>query len=519
MAGTHIVGSGRGSQSSRLDTLSEWYVLDTRDNALLAAALAFIMVVGASLWLAAPVWAQQDLVGVAGDDPVAAEAAAVIAPPGALCPELVGMEGQGQIPQGSATEDLLFRCRELVRAAPDAGQATNVQEGLRAMAQEEVTSLGTMIAELPQDVFADISARLAALRSGIAGASLRRFTLHLDRQNLPGTLVASLLPTAAVSSAVPTTIVRRLGIFATGAISFGDKDMTARESGFDFDTLDVTGGVDYKFTNNLILGVAFGYTASDVDLDMDGGGVDTKGYRVSAYGTYYVADKFFIDAIGSFGWNNYDIDRAIRYSIPRLGAGGTPVDSEILNVDQTAQGDTDGVWYAFSLGIGYEFRAGGFTFTPLGRVNYIKADIDDYQEEIDNTQPGFGLILAFDDQDIESLTTVLGGEVSYALSVPWGVLVPQARFEWEHEFKNDARTLGAHFVFDPTPIDPTPGTPANDTRLDLRTDAPDRDFFNVGIGLTATLQAGFSAFAYYETTLGLQDITVHSVAVGVRKEL
>jgi len=51
------------------------------------------------------------------------------------------------------------------------------------------------------------------------------------------------------------------------------------------------------------------------------------------------------------------------------------------------------------------------------------------------------------------------------------------------------------------------------------TDAPDRNFFNIGVGLSATFRGGVSAFVSYETVLGLENITRHSVTMGVRKEL
>ena len=170
-----------------------------------------------------------------------------------------------------------------------------------------------------------------------------------------------------------------------------------------------------------------------------------------------------------------------------------------------ARSETDGSQYAFSLSTGYDFTARGFTFGPYGRINYLKADIDAFQEHIDNTNPGFGLALSIDDQDVESLTWVLGGQGSYALSTRFAVLLPQVRFEWEHEFLNDRRTVTARFVSDPA-----------NTPILLDTDRPDRDYFNFGAGLSAVFQRGTSAFVYYETVLALRDVTAHKIAVGVR---
>jgi outer membrane autotransporter protein len=161
-----------------------------------------------------------------------------------------------------------------------------------------------------------------------------------------------------------------------------------------------------------------------------------------------------------------------------------------------------------SFGTGYDFSTGGFTFGPFARVNYIMVDIDGYREEIDNTDPGFGLVLEFESQDVESLTSVVGAQASYAISTGLGVLLPQVRFEWEHEFKDESRTITARFVADPTR-----------TPIEYVTDNPDRDFFNVGVGLSAIFRVGLSAFVHYETVLGLEDVTVHDIVLGVRKEL
>jgi uncharacterized protein YhjY with autotransporter beta-barrel domain len=402
----------------------------------------------------------------------------------------------------SATRDLKRRCDDL---AP-----TQQPEALRQVADEEVTTQGTSSVETSNK---HIGARLAALRGGVLGLSLHEFALDLDGQQIPGTLVASLVPYAALSSTVPANTpnaFKRFGIFANGNLSLGDKDTTPNESGYDFTTLGITAGADYRFTDNFVLGVALSYQSTDADLDNsvttssgdpaiapDGGDIDVKSFSVSLYGTYYVTNRFYVDGIVTFGWNDYDIDRIISYSL-----AGVPT------VNQTAQGDTDSNQYAFSFGAGYEFHSGGFTFGPLGRVNYTKVDIDGYQEVIANTNPGFGWALNFDSQDVESLTTILGGEVSYAISTGLGVLLPQLRFEWEHEFMNDSRTITARFVNDPV------GQP-----IRTSTDDPDRDFVNLGVGLAATFPGGVSAFVNYETVLALDDVTRHNITLGVRADL
>jgi outer membrane autotransporter protein len=308
---------------------------------------------------------------------------------------------------------------------------------------------------------------------------------------------------AGAGSSVGPNSFGRLGIFVNGTFGFGDKDTTSREAGFDFDTYGVTGGVDYRFTDNFVVGLAFGYTNSDSDFASARGKMDADAYTFSAFGTYYVG-RFYFDGIFSYGWNDYDSTRNIVYSIPSTDRFGNLVPGT-TTVNQTASSETDGTQYSFGLGAGYDFTAMGLTFGPYGRLSYLKTDIDAFQERIDNTDPGSGLALAIHEQEVESLTWALGGQASYALSTGFGVLVPQVRFEWEHEFLDNRRTITARFVSDP----------ANNPIL-LQTDNPDRDFFNFGAGLSAVFQRGVAAFAYYETVLALRDVTAHKVAVGVR---
>jgi len=44
----------------------------------------------------------------------------------------------------------------------------------------------------------------------------------------------------------------------------------------------------------------------------------------------------------------------------------------------------------------------------------------------------------------------------------------------------------------------------------------DRNYFNLGADVTATLKRGASAFFYYETVLGRDNVTNHSFNAGVR---
>jgi len=347
---------------------------------------------------------------------------------------------------------------------------------------------GTMLASLlPASEGRDVT-------NGYASTIFPKFEASTNVNTSPGTMLANLLAQSKSdgtgSSGNPSPF-GKLGVFATGNFSLGDRDKTDREAGFDFHTLGTTAGVDYRFTDNFILGGAFGFASTAADLDSSGGSFDNKEYSGSIYGTYYF-ERLYLDGIVTIGRNTFDSKRNIVYSIS-------------IPVDQTAKGDTDGTSYSLGVGGGYEFRSGGLAFVPYGRLNYFKLDINGYGESIDNTSPGFGWALEFRDQTVESLTTALGGQVIYAYSTQVAVFVPQLLFEWVHEFLNNGRLVAANYVNDP-----------NKQPLNIRTDGPGENFFNLGLGLSAVFQGGKSAFIYYQTALALEHIAKNDIVVGFR---
>jgi outer membrane lipase/esterase len=116
--------------------------------------------------------------------------------------------------------------------------------------------------------------------------------------------------------------------------------------------------------------------------------------------------------------------------------------------------------------------------------------------------------LTVDDQDWDSLTTTLGGGASYASSRDWGVLIPFARVAWVHEFENDSQKMKAFYTVDP-----------QQNNLVAQTDDPDRDYFELGIGVSAVMRGGLQAFFDYQTLLGYSDLTDHIFTIGIRSEL
>lgn len=380
----------------------------------------------------------------------------------------------------AASGELAERCREL--AGLDDAQLRAALDGITP---GQIAGLGNITLDTLDVQFGNLDSRFRFLRGGGSGLALNELYFHIRGQSLPaGALLAGLVRGGGAGDD-GDLLGGRLGVFINGRVNTGDKDSTGNETGFDFDTLGLTLGADYRLTEQFVLGGALGYADTRSDFAGAAGKLDAKVFSLSLYGTYYAPGSFYVDWIASLGRADYDTARTIRYS----GFAGT------------ASGEADGSMLGLAVSAGADVSRGEWLFSPYARVEYMRAEIDPYRES-----GGAGLALRFDDQTVTSLTTALGARVSRTIGMSWGVLVPGAHLEWEHEFRDDRRTIDAAFAAAP------------EARLALPTDEPDRDHFNVGVGVSAVFARGRSAFITVESVLGQDDVTDHTIEAGVRLE-
>ncbi len=368
-----------------------------------------------------------------------------------------------------------------------AGTSSEQASDIRELLPKQAPAQGTSSIEASTKQFDNVSSRMTALRSGVQGVSTLGLTLHYQGLTLPGRLFTPLVVnTTETTHDSGNALFSRLGFFINGTISLGEKEASSSELAFDFSTKGLTVGVDYRFSDQFILGGALGYVRNDTDFQDSRGSMSVNGHTLSLYSTYYHSEAIYLDAIASIGLNRFDNSRKMSFS----------------SFSGEASGDTIGTEYSLSVGGGYDYYKDALSFGPYGRINYIQADIDSYTEK-----SAVGLALNFDGQSVTSLNSQIGGKASYAISTARGVFMPHVSLEWAHEFNNDSRYINASFVNDPT-----------GTTFKLSTDDPDRDYFKLGTGLSATLGNGKSAFIYYETLLGQKDVTQHVISAGGRFE-
>ncbi|HEX4889096.1 MAG TPA: autotransporter outer membrane beta-barrel domain-containing protein, partial [Alphaproteobacteria bacterium] len=402
---------------------------------LASLALAGVALCAGSLAFA------QNLANVPGTTPLQSRTGAVVA---AVCGQFITANAANPAAavgrdNGTDQGDLFGRCGDMVHNAnallgsgPTAFSlgldAASLNGALTEIAHDETAAQGANTTQDTEVQVDNLSGRLSALRGGaksISSAGLNMFdssgrALAANGDWLNSTLAAGEDDTNS-----------RFGLFITGDYSFGEDDGSSEEAGYDHDGYGVTAGADYKFSENFIGGAALGYTSTSNDFDGNGGDLDQDTYSLSLYASVY-SGPAYLDGVVSYAFSDTNIDRNIVY-------GGL-----VRPVNRVAKGDTESDEWSFSIGAGYEFSSEGWSLTPMARATWSDADIDSYSET-----GASGLNLAVADQNVKSFETALGADLSYAHSTSFGVVIPNLRLEWAHEFDNDSRRISAQYVNDP----------------------------------------------------------------------
>ncbi len=189
---------------------------------------------------------------------------------------------------------------------------------------------------------------------------------------------------------------------------------------YDIDIYGGTVGIEYTLNSNWALGAALIGNSADVDMGTFGD-IDTDGYAIAAYASYYRENAFgtsgdwYADLLVSYGDSENDIKRTTFGGI--------------------AKGSTNSDSYTLQLSTGYNIQSGSWIHGPLVSLGYTDGDIDGY------TETGSGAA-TFPDMEFESLLGRLGYKVSKVINTSHGTIIPQAHIAWEHEFENDQATIG-----------------------------------------------------------------------------
>lgn len=398
-------------------------------------------------------------------------------------------------------QDFLQRCQELIGAA-GIDPAATIAALDQLMADVALTQVNAAFSAA-QSQFINLKTRIAALRSGTGGTDFGGLAINTSMGPVSLGMLANAFGNSATDTGAGTEVgsdFSRWGFFAAGTIGRGEAEAGSVNPAYDFDIEGVTAGLDYRKSDQWIIGGSFGYTRQDTRLPGDRGGLDTTGWSISAYTTYYQADSWYLDGVLTYGQNDYELLRRISYTLPLAGGGST-------SIHQEAQADAGGDLLSTAFTVGRDWNIGAIGIGPYARVLYTRLGFDDFDEELLPGVAGSGLGLHIENRDVTSLASVLGAKFTYTHSTGWGVLMPHLQLEWEHEFKDDPQAIEARFINDPT-----------GSAMLVRGDPLDRNYFRLGLGLSMVLTRGRSGFFYYERLSGMNGMAQSNLALGFRME-
>jgi outer membrane autotransporter protein len=343
-----------------------------------------------------------------------------------------------------------------------------------------------------------IEARLSQLRdwpmgTAVAGTGFPRIgqVAALNTQDPTGqVLLAQNQPPEFAYSTGP------FGVFVSGLGQFGSRDLTTSENGYSFNNAGFIAGADYRFTPQLVAGLAFGYTQSNTNFDtsaLSASGQSLNGNLLQGnlYATYSVTDASYVNAIGFIGGGNNNSHR--RIVLPNA--------SDLVG-DGIATGSFGSRIGGFTVAGGYALPFGAVVVTPIARFLYQHTSVDAMTEN-----GALGADLAFGGSSVNTVLTFLGADAQYAMSTPFGPLYPIVRFHWAHQYSPDNTVASVAYSNDPTLVLSSfslPGTPTS------------RNYFDLGIGVSLPLSGTSSAFINYDSILGISHTTYNSFTAGVR---
>ncbi len=395
-------------------------------------------------------------------------------------------------------QDFLQRCSELVVGAN--GDPQHVPGALNAMLNNKALPQRSLAQGVQLGQIDNLNTRFAELRQGASGLSAGGLTFSQDGRGLPLAMLGDLFRKDPADSDEVGKDFSRWGFFATGMIERGGFDATAVRPGFDYRNASLTAGVDYRFNDAFVAGAALGYNQNHSSFDANAGKANVDGYNLTGYFSWYRGD-WYVEGSVILDKLDYNLSRNIAYQIASLSGGTT-------TVAQTAMASPSGNQNSFSLSAGRDFNRKAWTFSPYLRGVYSHLSLDGFSETMsDSGTAGAGLGTSVASRSMNSMLGVAGARLSYTMSTDWGVLIPNAVVEWNHEFHNDPQTVVVRFLADPT-----------QTPISLTDQAPDANYFNIGLGLNAVFAQGRSGYVYYEHMAGYSGAHADRLSIGIRIE-
>ncbi|MCM2312845.1 MAG: autotransporter outer membrane beta-barrel domain-containing protein, partial [Steroidobacteraceae bacterium] len=278
------------------------------------------------------------------------------------------------------------------------------------------------------------------------------------------------------------------------------------ERDFEGDSRAVEIGTDYRLSERVVLGALLGLERTDYEFDAENPGVnftpasiagdaESDNLYLTLFGSWAVGGRGFLELAGGYeqGDGTYRRNSVFQESTRTLPQ---------VNVRAAGESDTRVTW--LGVNAGFDVDRGALSVGPYVGLTSTSARLDAYTER---DRSNSGLNMRFGSTTRDSLLAHAGVRASYVFSTGAGVLVPQLRVEYQHEFEDDPQTVTARFDLD------TAGT---EYRLKGR--SVDNDAVNAGLSLSTILPNGWMPFVDYSVLFGHETFDRQRATLGLRVE-
>jgi uncharacterized protein YhjY with autotransporter beta-barrel domain len=371
---------------------------------------------------------------------------------------------------------------------------------------EEFTSMGSLSSSFVNGQVGSLAARITALRFGASGFRLA----GRSWSDAP-----ELAQIGVRGGAAGADSWSRWGGFLNASTNDGDKDLTSREDGFNFDGRAINAGIDYRLDANWVAGLMLGYQNQDLDFDTTAtveAKSDMHGISLMPF-LLYQSDTWYFSASLGYQQMTFDMQRRVNY-------GSGPLATVVVahNTFDDSSVDADG--FSSYNTIGYAFNpTPAWSIEPSLSLDYQHISIDRFTES-DLANQGFNFIV--DKQSVQSLEAIPALRMQYTFKPSYGVWIPFADAQWHTQFKDDPRTIKALYA-------DAAGSLTDAAQFEILTDPQDKHYWVYTVGLSAVLRGaaphgteaasgGVQAFVNYRWYEGMENYSQKVISAGLRYE-
>ena len=300
---------------------------------------------------------------------------------------------------------------------------------------------------------------------------------------------------ALASQLAGRTLTHRFGIFALFQRDTIRRSTTSDFNGFDSKTPGFLVGLDYRLLPSLAAGVLVGSKFTDLDFDkgtalsgrkhpLQSGQQMTRTFNFGVSGSYAPQSPWY--GAGSLLVGLLDV-----HTKRRVPAGGTPI-----------RGSTEGYMLSFLGTGGYRFFWNRIQTGPVVTCGYDYLRIGGYRETGDKQETKD--LLTVNQTPYGQLMLKLGGQTTYSLPVPWGVVSPRLRLGFV--YRDTFGTLTFMHIVPPKKTQMHPNTLPGNTSMEL------------GGGATMLLPYDWQVWVDYNSYLFETATQRGILTVGIRKD-